>query len=347
MHFSMSFAYNDEYDWAQYDPEMSFSYSFEHPIEGGFSMPYENDHESEMLLYIEEVCVLISDLNSNTAQFCLKPVCDDLWIEDALMFDDDNTWLDQTWMPTSMPTTSKPTMDMTLPPQMTTAPTTSPQIAFLRVTALPTSKPTTRKPTTSPTVVEFGSVEVSVEVEIKLEGIDMTDIDPNALDKIVDLLEAVLGEMLPEGAIVRLLSVGGFSVARRLLRFLEEPSGGVDVQFEIIMSKMCSSSKCDASEADEISETLYQDVSSDLKAKVESGDLTTAIQKEAESAGVSQFSNVSVNASTMQVSQPTVTVKEAKDDRLPVDPTDDDDSASTRLGVALSLLMALGLVLLV
>jgi len=350
MHFSMSFAYNDGYDWAaQYEPEMSFSMSLDNP-----------GHQLEMSLYIEEVCSLIGALNADIAQHCLQPVCD-IVLEDAFTdFDDNDT--DGTTMPTVAMTLPPTDMEEipTPSPSITTSPPTSTSaspttlattlVPTAEITSLPTLKPTpfpTRQPTSSPTILtpsptvqEFGSVEVSFEVGVTLEGIDMSDLDITALDEVVDLLETVLGNMLPEGAIVRLLKVGGFSVTRRLLRFLEEDGSGVDVEFEIIMRQSCSSAKCDDSESDEIAATLYDDVTSDLEAKVASGELTTSIQEEAEAAGVSEMSNVTINASTLQVGQATITVKEAKEDKSPDDPTDDVDSASSRHGhgVALSIM---------
>jgi len=56
----------------------------------------------------------------------------------------------------------------------------------------------------------------------------MSDLDIAALDEVVYLLQNTIGEMLLEGAIVRILNVGGFSVTHRLLRFLEEDNSGVE-----------------------------------------------------------------------------------------------------------------------
>ena len=346
VYFSMSFAYNNEYDWAaQYEPKMSFIMFLDNP-----------GHQLEISLHIVEICGLIGALNADIAQHCLQPVCD-IVLEDAFTdFDDNDT--DGTMMPTvamTLPPTGTVVGEMKIPtpsPSITTSPPTSTSagpttlattlVPTAEITSLPTLKPTpfpTRQPTSSPTtltpsptVQEFGSVEVSFEVGVTLEGIDMSDLDFTALDEVVDLLETVLGDMLPEGTIVRLLKVGGFSVTRRLLRFLEEDGSGVDVEFEIIMRQSCSSAKCDDSESDEIAATLYEDVTSDLEAKVASGELATSIQEEAEAAGVSEMRNVTINASTMQVGQATITVKEAKEDKSPVDPTDDVDSASSRHG---------------
>jgi len=229
------------------------------------------------------------------------------------------------------PTSESPTSQL---PATSAGPT--PLTTRAVITPLPTLKPTpslTRQPTSSPTVLmasptvqQFGSVEVSFEVGVTLEGVDISDLDITALDEVVNLLQTVFADMLPPGAIVRLLKVGGFSVTRRSLRFLEDDGlGGVDVEFEIIMTQACSSAKCDDLEAEEISQTLYEKVTSDFEEKVASGELTTSIQEKAESAGVSEMSNVTISASTLQVGQAKVTIKEAQEGNSPPDPTDDDD----------------------
>ena len=136
--------------------------------------------------------------------------------------------------------------------------------------------------------------------------------------------------------LVRILSVGGLSVARRLLRWLQEDSSsGVDVQFEIILTETCDSLKCD--EADTLSEELYQTVTSDFTNQVESGALTTSIQTKAADAGVESLSSVSI--SSVKHGQPTVTVKEAEDQTLPTDPEDDDDSSCHGLTTMVSSLV--------
>ena len=194
-----------------------------------------------------------------------------------------------------------------------------------------------------PTAAQFGSVETLFEVRVTLDGIDVSNLNITALDEVVDLLETVFGDMLPEGAIVRLLKVGGFSVTRRLLRFLENDGlAGVDIKFEIIMTQTCSSAKCEDSEADKISATLYHNVTSEFEEKVSSGELAKSIQAEAEATGVSEMSHVTLNASTLQVGQAKVTVKESKENKtndpsrspseLPVDPSDDDGNSSLKHG---------------
>ena len=346
MYFSMSFAYDEDYyDWAHYEPldDMSFSYSFSMPYEYSDDDDWHNNvHDSNemMLKYIDEVCSLISELNTDTAKHCLEPVCDGLWFEDALVFnnnDDDDTTKDYvddyytTMSPSASPPSRTPTptrVEFIL--AQTESPTSSPSLA--PTTKQPTKRPTA-KPTPKPTAIVFGEVEVAFEVGIKLEGLTMSDIDVTKLDEVVNLLESVFGDLLPEGAIVRILSVGGLSVVRRLMRFLQEDasSSGVDVQFEVILKETCESQKCDESEA--LSETLYQSVTSDLREKVDSGELSSALQEEANEAGLSEFSNVSF--SSVKIGEKVVVVKEAQpaddDDEI----NDDDDSSSCRLGMTL------------
>ena len=513
LQFSMSFAYDDIYDWAHFEPDMSFSLSLEQLNGGAFSMSYGDWHEGEdliqtidasvlpsfapseleitpvaptavcaglehacncseypvingvpgycngytpsrglfcdsccachenltdsqisneldMSMHIEEVCSLISELNIGIAQRCLQPVCD-IRLEAAfttgadtdgialptlmptiipspptsLMTSETPTGIATSESPTLQPsslvndasdvptpvvtsyapsivTTSRPTASenptsqlpttsavptllATTTPLPTLKPTDGPTSAgptllptTAPITPLPTLKPTsflTSKPSTSPiilsaspTVEQFGSVEVSFEVEVTLEGIDVSDLDITAINDVVNLLEAVFADMLPPGAIVRLLKVGGFSVTRRLLRFLEEDSlGGVEVEFEIIMTQVCSSAKCEETEVAEISESLYQEVSSDFEQKVTSGELTTSIQEEAESRGVSEMSDVVVNASAVHVGKAKVTVKEAKEVDAPADPTDDDGISSSRHSRGTLLSAFVGVVLIV
>jgi len=351
MQLSMSFAYTEnDYDWAIYEPEMSFSYTFE----DDFSMPYGDDdwqvvpppspphhHEDEeMNLYIDEVCHLISNLSSETAQYCLEPVCDGLWLDDAVVNDNNHHENDDAWKYSVSPTPQPSSVEFV--PVKTSSPTSVP--TSMPITAKPSAKPTpkpTNQPSPSPTALVFGEIEVAFEVEVKLEGLNMTDIDITKLDEVVDILESVFGDLLPEGAIVRILSVGGLSVARRLFRWLQSDdsasSGGVEVQFEIILTEQCASLKCD--EADTLSEELYQTVTNDFSGKVESGALTESIQTKAAEKGVESLENVSI--SSVKTGQPTVTVKEAKDQTLPTDPDDDDDSSSHVLATMASLAIVL------
>ena len=283
------------------------SFTYDQPNDDGFSMQYDdwfvNDDRDLMIVYIGEVCSLIASLQSQTSKCCIKPVCDGLWIEDALAFghERDFTTLSPTEMVSHSPSPSIATDDSTLAPTPATtiAPsedvTQSPSPSFARSPSnlptsdspatpvpstkptllpsnkptplpsikpsslpsiqptlnltimnsvkmssvpttsvptqeptLPTNKPTSKPteklvegPTPSPTNMKYGEIEVSFECEVKLEGIKITEIDIKNLNEVVYLLASIFSKFLPKGAIVCILSVGGISVVRRLLRSLQ------------------------------------------------------------------------------------------------------------------------------
>lgn len=369
MHLSMSFAYNDEYDWVEYDPGMVMSFSMSLGMfdddEYWSSSRDSSDSSShdgnkgEMEMYIDAVCGLISELNTDVATQCLKPVCeiglDGIFIPTVVPSEDTAA---PTPAMTSNPTTTQyqtfPTDTPTASPSESS--TTNPPTPFptMKPTVSPSAKPTpqpTRPPTPKPTAQTFGSVEVSFEIEFTLEGIDVSDIDITSLDKVVDLLETVFGDLLPPDAIVRLLTVGGISVSsvsRRLLRFLQDDgnsttaSSGVDVEFEVIMSQTCADEVCEASEIDSIESSLYADVTATIEQKVTSGELTASIQEEAVSNGVDQLASVSVSASSLQIGEAKVVVKEGSDNNM--DDDDDDWSASSKHGMGLAVSILIGAV---
>ena len=159
-------------------------------------------------------------------------------------------------------------------------------------------------------------IKVSFQCGAKLEGIKISEINVKNLDDVVYLLASILSKFLPKGAIVRILSAGGISVARRWLRSLQEEDTGVDIQFEIILKQLCDTAACGNSAV--LSGTLYQDVTSNIKAMVESGELTTSIQEAAIASGVPALAKASVSASSLQVDAATVTVTNAPE--TPVKP---------------------------
>jgi len=151
---------------------------------------HEND--SEMSLYIGEVCGLIGDLNADVARRCLQPVCDlgvegawkDAFTDDSTHGKEDNGWSDDYIVPNddygfSMPTddwlghnddelTPSPSPTVTAFTSVSTPfPTSTPSLSPTpKPTPKPTAKPTpfpTRKPTQQPSLspiqVTFGSVE--------------------------------------------------------------------------------------------------------------------------------------------------------------------------------------------
>ena len=73
------------------------------------------------------------------------------------------------------------------------------------------------------------------------------------------------------------------------------------------MKEECSTAACDDSAA--LSSTIYSQVTTDLKAKVDDGELARVIQEEAEAEGVSTLGNVSVSSDSFVVSSAKVTVE--------------------------------------
>jgi hypothetical protein len=316
------------------------------PTDGGNSTDNSTDTTSAFMSTLVTTAQQVVDESNDTSLDGLIDVVNDVEVEsvatdpnqtiathqEAVITEETETVEEAYYYPSTLPSVAPST-----PPSV--LPSAGPTVITPLPTLKPTPSPTRPVLTASPTVEQFGSVEVSVEVGVTLEGISISDLDITVLDEVVNLLESVFADMLPPGATVRLLKVGGFSVTRRLLRFLEDDGlGGVDVEFEITMAQACSSTKCNDLEVDEIAETLYQEVKSYFEKNVASGELTTTIQEEAEVMGVSELSNVTISASTF--GQAKVTVKKAKEGKSPVDLTDDDISSSSRhgRGVALSVL---------
>ena len=232
--------------------------------------------------------------------------------------------------PSDLPTTSRPSEKpsakataLTATPTRSPTPIVPSQSPTQVSTKLPTRNPVSKRPTAQPTVLvvdaptfqptvmKYGEIEVSFECAVKLEGIQITEIDITQLSVVVDLLVSSLRDFLPEGAIIRIISVGGISVGRRLLLRLlqDDDTSGVDVQFEVILKETCDTAACGNSA--ELSATLYQDVTSELKAKVESGELTSSIQEAAVSSNVPALAKVSVSEKSLLMETATTTVTKA------------------------------------
>ena len=137
------------------------------------------------------------------------------------------------------------------------------------------SRPT-RRPTQRP-VLSTTVVKVTFEVAFTLEGSNAATI---AMDSSVELLETVLRASLPKSTRVQLVSVGRISLTRRILRSLQN-SAGVEIEFEITMTKKCRSFDCD-----EVSSAMYEKATSDLKSIVNDGSLSSAIRYVAITTGV-------------------------------------------------------------
>jgi hypothetical protein len=342
--------------------EMSFSYSFDDVTFDDLleqSMSYDDDdhmdddepkspHEALARAYVMEVCHVLESIQYNLAvRNCMEPLCE-IGIEGAFVSVSNTDPAINTTQSTPAPTTPapaplapsvSPTTKATIKPTATVA-TLKPTAAAttLKPTALkPTTPTSTSRPTASPTKAKFGTIDVKFEAAVTLDGINVADLDFTALGAIVDLLEKVFASILPAGALVRLLKIGGISVTRRMLRNLQEDQG-VEVEFEVIVSRTCDDAEC--SNSDVLSASVYNDVTANLQAKVEDGSLSTAIQEEADAEGVSELANVSVKPDSLKASAPTVTVKKADPD------DDDDDSASCTFKSNIALLVILASVFL-
>jgi len=240
-----------------------------------------------------------------------------------------------TQSPTKMPIQTGSSMPSISSPRPSSHPTSS---AVPSISVMPSglgNTTTTVSPSIAPSIYPSkapsesnGSVEVSFEVAVKLDGI--SDVSIGSLDSIVNVLKKVFMSMIPKGALIRLLKVGGYDVTRRLLRYLEEgDSSGIDVEFEVVMKKECSTAACDDSDA--ISSTLYSQVTTGLKAKVDDGEMARVIQEEAELEGVSELGNVTVSADSFMVSAAKITVEKVDvvEAEAPTEAPTPTDSAST------------------
>ena len=318
---SMSYSFDDVTFDDLWSHSMSYSYddddyNGDDDYNDDDELPYPHDILAEA--YVMEVCHLLEMMQYNlAARDCMEPLCE-IGIEDALFSFDEGTPVDPNIL-----STPAPSITNTVTTPITTLPTSSPS-------AKPTLKPTTALPTSpptaSPTKAKFGSVDVKFDAAITLEGINVSDLDFTSLGAVVDLLEKVIQNILPEGSMVRLLKVGGVSVTRRMLRNLQDDAQGVEVEFEVTITETCEDAECSNSE--DLSAAVYDNVTSDLKKKVEDGSLSTAIQEEADAEGVAELTNVSVKPDSLKASEPIVTVKKAEPETD--DDPNDDDSASSK-----------------
>eukprot|EP00984_Skeletonema_dohrnii_P001576 scaffold491_cov76-Skeletonema_dohrnii-CCMP3373.AAC.1 len=138
-------------------------------------------------------------------------------------------------------------------------------------------------------------VEVEFEVAITLDGIE----DGSTLsDEFVPSLESVLQAslQLPEGAGLRIVSIGGVSLTGRLL---EAQAQGLLVIFLITLVINCSEETCDDSRGALLEEA--GDLSSAITMKVTDGSLSTSIE-------ASVGTGISVNPDSLVVYTPTVKV---------------------------------------
>jgi hypothetical protein len=360
--YEMSFSYS--FDDVPFDPfddmwELSMSYGYDDSFEHDDDDSFKHDDDEPLSprerlarSYVMEVCHFLESMQYNrAARDCMKPVCE-IGLEGAFLPNSGGDIEEpsvSSVSPSAVPTRSPSSMPLgDVKASNTTSPSRSPSAkpnsapTTMKPTSFkPTTLPPTKSPTASPTKAKFGSVDVKFDAAITLEGINVSDLDFTALGAVIDLLEKVFASFLPEGALVRLLKVGGVPVTRRMLRNLQDSAQGVEVEFEVTITQTCEDAECSNSE--DISAAVYSDATTKLQKKVEDGSLTTAIQEEADADGVPELTNVSIKPDSLKASAPTVTVKKV-DPETDDDPTDD-DSASSAIKSAIALLVVTASVL--
>jgi hypothetical protein len=169
---------------------------------------------------------------------------------------------------------------------------------------------------------EWGLVEVSFTAAMSLVGIDASDVDAATLDSLVEMLQTVIQAMLPDGASVRITNVAGFQLPSQ--RRLQDVTSSLDVEMEVVFSESCeSTAACDLSK-----ETLLNEAdafSSELKKSFEDGSMSTSITEYAAGQENEALKSISVNSTSLQVSEfkSTLTLNSE------LDVVVDDDSAAT------------------
>lgn len=337
------------------------------PSPDSTSMSYSLDmfysYDDDADAYISEVCHLLESIQYNpVVKACMQPMCE-IKIDDVLarsyvgMPPSASPTLNPTLDPSASPTTNSPTWHPTLLESSTSTPTqaeadfvsspTSQPTALPTVTELPTVKHATSKPSSKPTATptegptnsQFGFVDVTFDVAVKLTGIKSLDF--TTLGSVLKLLERVFLSMLPENSTIRMLKFAGVSVARRVLQSLEKSDDGVQVEFQVIITKQCDDAACTTFR--DISNAAYDYVIAILKRKVEDGSLSKAIQEEADAEGLSELAHALVEPDSLKANTATVTVRTVSTDTDDNENFelgyDDDDSASPAYDTALSFIL--------
>jgi len=207
-------------------------------------------------------------------------------------------------------------VSLTLQPTKTSIlePSISPTLRPSSIDFFPSLQPVARK---------NGTVEIKFEAGITLNSINLTDIPKTGpeLDKIVNILQKIISKALPLGAKTRIIRIGGVLISRRILRQMSEL--GIEVDFEITMTKTCASSEC--AQGVSLANTMYNTTTSKLQDAVSSGTLTTAIIAEASNKGVTILKSIAVDSSSFVAEEMVVKVEQANQSD---DETDDDDDDS-------------------
>eukprot|EP00554_Chaetoceros_debilis_P011264 CAMPEP_0194109658 /NCGR_PEP_ID=MMETSP0150-20130528/9097_1 /TAXON_ID=122233 /ORGANISM="Chaetoceros debilis, Strain MM31A-1" /LENGTH=863 /DNA_ID=CAMNT_0038798661 /DNA_START=311 /DNA_END=2902 /DNA_ORIENTATION=+ len=241
-------------------PDMSFSYSYD-----DFSMSYDymqqvgsGDQEDSVSL-VDDFCSILERMSSPEGQKCLQPLCFD---GKALNFT--HVWNSK--MPqTTGPSPSDENTGDPVPSDM--------------VTANPSPAPSEFIPPTLMIVKFEASITIKLDDELPEDDIE--------LRKIAYILEEGLSEFLPENAEVTVTKINGIKVPRRRLA-----QGGVEIEFEVVISSPCENISCSGEEPASKAESLYVVATEDLKQAVSGGTLAATIKQGALEEGVAILQNM-------------------------------------------------------
>jgi len=316
-------------------PDMSYSYHGEFSFSYGYDLSFSYDYNLDDDIvdddlttdekYIVDLCYILESLSSEKGKGCLTALCD---------LGENESDDPETKFPSASPSTKpdisnnnltsvSPSSPHSILPSVTpsalhgawpsASPSATPNVAFTNAPSLAVDE-STGTPTASPTTLaKNGTVEITFAASLTLNNFNASDVPlPGPeLDAMVKVLEKVISDFLPTGALAKILRIGGISVARRLLRQLEEQES-VDIEFEVKMKRECQTSEC--ADADQISNDMYEDVVGDFSDAVSSGSLTTSIQEEASGQGVTILQTVSAKPSSFKAGEPKVKVTKGDGD---------------------------------
>ena len=303
--YDLSFSYNltDDDDYYKDDDDEDH----EHDVLPNFPSPGPNQDDTSMDL-IEQLCVILEEMSTEKGQMCMNPLCH--------LKDD----LQNLGRAESVKPSISPSIQPSVQPSM--GPSMGPSITNIQPTA---------------TQKETGSVEIKFEAAITLKNIAITDVptDLSELNAMVDVLKQVLLQFLPANSALKIISVGGVAINMRKLQ------EGLEVKFEVTMTSDCDTPDCN--EADEVADTMYNDVKETFQAALTSGELVTAIQEEAEAEGITVLESVSVDADSFEAQEMVVKVETVDDN---TDDGNDDIGASSAIKVRAAVVAMSGIVML-
>mmetsp|Transcript_20570 Transcript_20570/g.42774 ORF Transcript_20570/g.42774 Transcript_20570/m.42774 type:complete len:639 (-) Transcript_20570:133-2049(-) len=149
----------------------------------------------------------------------------------------------------------------------------------------PTAQPTI---STAPTVDPYkeATIQISIPSQLVLSGFQM----PTSQVKINTVLTLLADTIKARASVklnsnqrvksVKILSINGVPFNGSSSRRLQDSAL---IEYEIILEEICSTSKCDDSQA--VANALYQSVTQEMRASIDDGSLTTAIVQSAQASG--------------------------------------------------------------